>query len=77
MTFVCNVSYELFFSFPFKHEKTEIECNFGSEIVVIRDGLLYVEHDEALHGTWSLYKESEYDEDKMDMLCIPREDFIQ
>ncbi|XP_016467432.2 uncharacterized protein LOC107790048 [Nicotiana tabacum] len=28
LTLVDNVSYELFFSFPFKHENAEIECNF-------------------------------------------------
>ncbi|KAK4378039.1 hypothetical protein RND71_004335 [Anisodus tanguticus] len=51
LTLAENVSYELFFSFPFKHEKGEIKCNICSDLLVIKDGLFYynLERDEALH----------------------------
>ncbi|XP_016513578.1 uncharacterized protein LOC107830504 [Nicotiana tabacum] len=74
LTLANNVFYELFFSFPFKHENAEIECNLCSEIVLIKDGLLYynLERDEALHVSCALKKESGFDQDMLDMLSIQR-----
>uniref|UniRef100_M1BMQ3 Uncharacterized protein n=1 Tax=Solanum tuberosum TaxID=4113 RepID=M1BMQ3_SOLTU len=49
LTRVDNVSYELFFEFPFKNENAEIKCNICSKKVGTKGGLLYynLEHDEA------------------------------
>nr|XP_009773620.1 PREDICTED: uncharacterized protein LOC104223817 [Nicotiana sylvestris] len=72
LTLADNVSYALFFSFPFKHENAEIKCNFCSGTVLIKDGLLYynLERDEAFHVFCALNKESGFDQDKLDMLAI-------
>ncbi|KAK4727240.1 hypothetical protein R3W88_032157 [Solanum pinnatisectum] len=50
LTRVDNVSYELFFEFPFKNENAEIKCNICSKKAGTKGGLLYynLEHDEAL-----------------------------
>nr|XP_009796150.1 PREDICTED: uncharacterized protein LOC104242767 [Nicotiana sylvestris] len=72
-----NVSYELFFSFPFKHENAEIKCNICSQIVVTKDGLLYynLERDEALHVYCALENESGYDEAKAYSMYLVRNRF--
>ncbi|XP_060177493.1 uncharacterized protein LOC132607504 [Lycium barbarum] len=70
-----NVSYELFFSFPFKHEKAEIKCNMCSEIVVTKlDQPIYynLEHDKALHVHCALNKECGNDSAKEDRISIQR-----
>ncbi|MCD9640102.1 hypothetical protein HAX54_025176 [Datura stramonium] len=55
-----DVSYELFVSFPFKHEMAEIKCNICSEKVVANDRLLYynLERDETLHVYCAIGEES-------------------
>ncbi|OIS98212.1 hypothetical protein A4A49_51800 [Nicotiana attenuata] len=55
LTLANNVSYELFFSFPFKQENAQIRCNFCSGTVLIKDGLYC-----ALKN-----KESEFDKDRL------------
>ncbi|KAG5583630.1 hypothetical protein H5410_054257 [Solanum commersonii] len=39
LTLADNVSYELFFEFPFKHENAEIKCNICTKKVVTKDGM--------------------------------------
>ncbi|XP_015158366.1 uncharacterized protein [Solanum tuberosum] len=60
LTLASNVSYKLFFEFPFKHENAEVKCKICSEKVVIKDGLLYynLERDETLHVSCALTNES-------------------
>uniref|UniRef100_M1D8W3 DC1 domain containing protein n=2 Tax=Solanum tuberosum TaxID=4113 RepID=M1D8W3_SOLTU len=74
LTLEDNVSYELFFSFPFKHGNAEIDCNICSDVVVIKDGLFYYNREchEALHVICALDEEAGFDNDKMDMLSIQR-----
>ncbi|MCD9640101.1 hypothetical protein HAX54_025175 [Datura stramonium] len=75
LTLSDNVSYELFVSFPFKHEKAEIECNICSDVVVFKDGLFYynLARDEALHVYCAVLEESGCDTDKIDVLSIQRQ----
>lgn len=63
-----NISYELFFEFPFKHENAEVKCNICKNKVVIKDGLLYynLERDETLHVSCALTKEPKKKMTKMD-----------
>ncbi|KAJ8570371.1 hypothetical protein K7X08_037343 [Anisodus acutangulus] len=60
LTLPDNVAYELFVSFPFKHEMAEIKCNICSQKVVAKDRLLYynLERDETLHVFCAIRKES-------------------
>ncbi|KAK4725551.1 hypothetical protein R3W88_028330 [Solanum pinnatisectum] len=68
LTLADNISYELFFEFPFKHENAEVKCSICSNKVVIKDGLLYynLEHDETLHVSCALTKEPKKKMTKMD-----------
>ncbi|XP_059298080.1 uncharacterized protein LOC132050727 [Lycium ferocissimum] len=69
-----NVSYELFDSFPFKHEKAKIKCNICSKNVVPKGKMLYysLERDEALHVVCAIGKESGNNEANHDRLSIQR-----
>lgn len=74
MTLEDNVSYDLFFEFPFTNENAEIKCNICSKKVVTKSGLLYynLEHDKALHVCCALAKESNNNQVKMNRLSVRR-----
>ncbi|KAK4378040.1 hypothetical protein RND71_004336 [Anisodus tanguticus] len=71
---LADVNYELFFSFPFIHEKADIKCNICSELAVTKDCMLYynMERDVTLHVACALTKESGNNKEVENNLSIQR-----